>query len=131
MQLNPSDELTILTHQVGALRRYLVKQRTSLPAPGYHLDITAEAAGKTRDFLAELPGHCHALQAALRDFQQRTSPDHFKAASEFLQKIEFDPFLLFRVPTLEIHQSLRADAELLAAIGINPEMLNEKEPALC
>lgn len=131
MKLYPSDELTILSHQVGALRRYLVKQRTSLPAPGYHLDLTAEAAAKTRAFLAELPGHCRTLQAALRDFQERTSPRHFKVASDFLQKLELDPLLLFQVPPLEIYQSLRADSELLTSIGIDPELLNEKEPTLC
>jgi len=128
---HPSDELTILSHQVGALRRYLIRQRTSLPAPGYHLDLTVEAAEKTRRFLAEIPAQCRTLHAALRDFQKRTDHGHFKDASAYLQKLAVDPSLLFRMPTLEIYQGLRADAELLASIGIDPAALNEKEPSLC
>jgi len=130
-KLHPSDELTILAHQVGALRRYLIRHRTSLPSPGYHLDLTAEAAEKTRTFLAELPEMCRTLHAALLAFQKRTDPGHFKDASAYLQRLAGDPGLLFQGPTLEIFNSLRADAEMLAAIGLDPEPLNEKEPTLC
>lgn len=130
-KLHPSDELTILAHQVGALRRYLVTQRTSLPSPGYHLDLTNDAAGKTRQFLAALPEKCRTLQAALRDFQKRTDPAHFKDASAYLQKLAGDPGLLFRVPTLEIFQGLRADAEMLAALGLDPAPPDEKDPTRC
>ncbi|CAN5359886.1 hypothetical protein BH09VER1_BH09VER1_53150 [soil metagenome] len=130
-KLHPSDELTILSHQVGALRRYLICQRTSLPSPGYHLDLTVEAAEKTRTFLAEMPEKCRTLHAALLAFQKRTDPGHFREAAEYLQKLADDPSLLFQMPTLEIYQCLRADAELLASIGIDPVSLNEKEPSPC
>ncbi|MBE2203969.1 MAG: hypothetical protein IAE94_06505 [Chthoniobacterales bacterium] len=130
-KLHPSDELTILTHQVGALRRYIIRQRTSLPSPGYHLDLTAEAAEKTRKFLAELPGKCRILLAALSDFQKRTAPGHFKDSSEYLQNLADDPGMIFRVSTMEIFEGLRADAEILASIGLDPEPLNGMEPTLC
>lgn len=130
-KLHPSDELTILAHQVGALRRYLIRQRTSLPSPGYHLDLTAEAAEKTRKFLAELPGKCRILLAALRDFQKRTALGHFKESSDYLQNLADDPDMIFRVPTLEIFEGLHADGEILAMIGFDPEPLNGKEPTLC
>lgn len=130
-KLHPSDELTILAHQVGALRRYLIRHRTSLPSPGYHLDLTAETAEKTRGFLEELPEKCRTLHAALCDFQTRTDPGHFKGASAYLQKLSGDPGLLFQRPTLEIFNGLRADAEMLAAIGLDPAPPNEKDPPLC
>jgi len=130
-ELHPSDELTILSHQVGALRRYLIKQRTTLPAPGYHLDITADGAEKTRTLLAELPERCRTLLSALRAFQKRTDPAHFKDASIYLQKLAADPGLLFRAPALETFHGLRADAELLISLGLDPASLNEKEPTIC
>lgn len=130
-KLHPSDELTILAHQVGALRRYLIRQRTSLPSPGYHLDLTEEAAEKTRKFLAELPEKCRILLAALCDFQKRTTSGHFKESSDYLQNLADDHDMIFRVPTMEIFEGLRTDAEILATIGLDPEPLNGKEPTLC
>ncbi len=130
-KLHPSDELTILAHQVGALRRYLIRQRTSLPSPGYHLDLKPDAVEKTRKFLAELPEKCRTLHSALSSFQKRTDPGNFRDASDYLQKLAADPGLLFRVPPLEIYEGLRADAEMLAAIGLDPAPPHEKEAPLC
>jgi len=130
-EYDPSDELTMLSHQVGALRRYLVHQRATLPAPGYHLDITPEDAEKTRNFLEELPGHCRSLQASLHDFQARTAPENFKDASAYLQKLANDPAQFFREPALEIFNSLRADKEQLASLGIEPPPIDDTELTLC
>jgi len=130
-KLEPSDELTALCYRVGSLRRYLIKQRAVLPAPGYHLEVHPEDREKTRRLLAELPGHCLWVLSALRDFQAATDPTHFHDACACLEKLAADPALLFRAPALQIYQNLQTTSELMASIGVDLGPLIQKDPTPC
>lgn len=129
--LQPSDQLSILTYEVGALRRHLIKQRLRLPSPGYHYIFPEDVRQDISTLLADLPQHCVILRAALRDFQDQTDPAHFREASVFLEELQADPALLFRMPVIEISRCLRADAELIASIGVDPNLLNGKDSTPC
>ena len=81
--------------------------------------------------LADLPQHCANLRAALRDFQDQTDPAHFKEASAFLEELKADPALPFGIPVIEISRCLRADAELIASINVDPNLLKKEESTSC
>jgi hypothetical protein len=127
-QLEPSDELTALCYQVGSLRRYLIKKRATLPHPGYYPDLKPQDVEETRALLENLPGQCHGLLSALRDFQARTHPSHFQDACTCLEKLVADPSSLFRAPALQTYQNLRTPLELLASLGIDVELAHPEKP---
>lgn len=127
-QLEPSDELTALCYQVGSLRRHLIKQRSTLPHPGYHPELKPEETEETRTLLDELPGLCRGPLAALRDFQANTHPSHFQDACTCLEKLAADPSLLFRAPALQTYQNLRTPSELLASLGVDVEPAHPERP---
>jgi len=127
-QLEPSDELTALCYQVGSLRRYLIKKRSTLSAPAYYLVLKPDNVEETRAMLEKLPGQCRDLLSALRDFQGKTNAAHFQDACACLEELVADPCQLFRAPALQIYQNLRITNELMASIGVNVGPFAQKAP---